>query len=727
MSRLDISLGVPDRLSRLGRLTLKELREILRDRRTIATLVLMPLLLYPLLTIAFQQFFVSQIGIVQSSRYTIGFQDDRQGEYLVRLLELGGLTTTELNREPPRSGTAPGEVIVQRGVRPDLVLGLGEFDIHVGLRIAGDRLPPLDPNSDVAVDVDLLIREDWQESKEAAAYIEGHLRAASDRLLAARLGKLSISQRAVPVQVTTRKFKEHRPSPKVLSITAVIPFILILMTVTGAVYPAIDLTAGERERGTLEILVAAPIPRVGVLFAKYTAVLTVALLTAIANLVTMTVTLTASGLGQKLFGGGISPDVIAQVFGLLLLFAAFFSAVLLVITSCARSFKEAQAYLIPLILVALAPGMLSLMPGLQLSGLLLVTPLANIVLLGRDLFALKASGGAAFTVVVSTLVYAGAAIALAARIFGAESVLYSNQTGWADLFRRPREPQPAPSLTSAVVCLALMFPLYFLLLNLTGRYANIEHQLAVGVATTAIVFGFLPWLSSWLHRVSVAEMFRVSTRSTAGRLAIFAGALLAGLSVWTLDHELVVQIKDWRGIHLDARLLQFVQEYFQKLRELPATVVVLCMAVVPAVFEELFFRGYLFGALRAAMNAFWAIVVSAVVFGLFHAIMPNPLASERLVSSMLTGLFLGWVRWRTGGVLAGAVVHMCHNGLLIMLGYYEPQLRDWGVGVDDESHLPLSWLIRGSAAAFAGLSLIYLATTRSIKAEHAARPSAEIK
>ena len=214
------------------------------------------------------------------------------------------------------------------------------------------------------------------------------------------------------------------------------------MTVTGAVYPAIDLTAGERERGTLEVLVAAPIPRIGVLLAKYLAVLTVALMTAAANLVSMTITLSVSGIGRQLFGNdGIPTGVIALVFALLLLFAAFFSAVLLAITSSARSFKEAQAYLIPLMLVSLAPGVLGMMPGVELSGILLVTPLANIVLLGRDLFAFKASGASTVVVVVSTLLYSAAAIAVAARIFGAESVLYSSQSGWAGLcFAGPARP-----------------------------------------------------------------------------------------------------------------------------------------------------------------------------------------------------------------------------------------------------------------------------------------------
>src|SRR5438067_7754961 len=98
------------------------------------------------------------------------------------------------------------------------------------------------------------------------------------------------------------------------------------MTITGAVYPAIDLTAGERERGTLEVLVAAPVPRLGLLFAKYLSVVAVAVLTAVVNLATMTVTLLVSGLGPLVFRGGSPALAIVQVFFLLLLFAAFFSA-----------------------------------------------------------------------------------------------------------------------------------------------------------------------------------------------------------------------------------------------------------------------------------------------------------------------------------------------------------------------------------------------------------------
>ena len=223
-------------------------------------------------------------------------------------------------------------------------------------------------------------------------------------------------------------------------LASLIPLILILMTMTGAVYPAIDLTAGERERGTLEMLMATPVPRFGLLVAKYVAVLAVAMLTALINLGMMTVTVYGSGLAPRLLE---STDLLAErilaVLGLLLLFAVFFSAVLLIVTCFARSFKEAQAYIVPLVLLSLLPGLLALVPELELKNALTVVPLLNIVLLARDLLEGKGDWAAASVVVCSTLIYAVAALALAARIFGAEAVLFGEGRSWSDLFRSRRK------------------------------------------------------------------------------------------------------------------------------------------------------------------------------------------------------------------------------------------------------------------------------------------------
>lgn len=696
------------RLRRLGRLTLKELREILRDRRTIVTLLLMPLLLYPLMSIAFQQFFVSQLSTTKAPRYRLAFENKSDGQYLVHLLDEGGVHLVDIDDEQGLAQADRAQPVFEVAIRQALAEGIEDYEIHLGLRLVSTGPQHYDPRHDLAVNVEILYLKDWIASRDAATIIENALTVADEKFLAARLRNLGVSQPAAPIHVVRRTVKEAGTASGAVSITAVVPFILILMTVTGAVYPAIDLTAGERERGTLEILVAAPIPRIGVLLAKYVAVLAVALLTAIANLTMMTVTVTFGGLGRLLFGdAGISPGVLAAVFGLLLLFAAFFSAVLLAITSSARSFKEAQAYLIPLMLLALGPGVLGLMPGVELSGLLLVMPLANIVLLGRDLFALKASGSATLIVVTSTLLYAATAIGIAARIFGAESVLYSTHSGWADLLRRPTEPQPAPTITAAGICLAIMFPAYFFALGAMEHLrGDILGQQIVGAIMTVVIFGGIPLAAMRARRVPVAPAFRLPE---APAIAVGA-ALMLGLSFWVVGHESVVSVQQFRDLSLVPKFMELVQEYVAQLRTLPAAVVVLTMAVIPAIFEEIFFRGYLWPALRTRSSPVVAIILSAIAFGLFHGINPNPLAAERVLSSTLIGLLLGWVRWRTGSVLPGILLHAVNNALLILLVYYEPQLTAAGIGISREQHLPAGWIAGGAMGIIAGAALMFIGT-----------------
>jgi ABC-2 type transport system permease protein/sodium transport system permease protein len=423
-------------LGRTIRLARKELTEILRDRRTTLTLVLMPVLLYPLLAIAFSQLRVlNPSGEVELS-YRLGFRTEEEAmairDYLSRgeqvLLQAGVLAM-----DPGQAASSDDSSLAL--LRPDLkyfgpldpeeTVRSGEVDIAIQARPNGFRW---DPSRELAVEWEILYRNDSVLSREAVRHVERLCAAANQRFLGERLHFVGVPQRSSPVETLPRAL--DMGGKKASSLLTLVPLVLILMTITGAVYPAIDLTAGERERGTLEILIAAPIPRLSLLFAKYVAVVTVSLLTAVVNLGMMTLTLKISGLGHTLFGPeGLSLLVLVEVFGLLLLFAAFFSALLLVLTSFARSFKEAQAYLIPLMLLALLPGMLSLVPGLPLDGVLLIVPLLNIVLLARDLLTGHAHLATASIVVLVTLTYALGAIAVAARIFGAEAVLY-NQPGF---------------------------------------------------------------------------------------------------------------------------------------------------------------------------------------------------------------------------------------------------------------------------------------------------------
>ncbi len=410
--------------SRLFRLARKELTEILRDRRTIVTLVVMPLLLYPLLTIGFGQFVLGGKVSEGPAEYRLGFasaaDEQLMGGHLLRGIAARRRGPNRPEDPELKSGPFPEPGQLDDAVRSGLV--------DVGLR------PRKADDPGGAWEV--MYREDSPLAREAVRYLEEVSAAADVADLRARLVKAGQpappARRLVPAPIKPQG-EEHGA----LNLAVFVPLVLILMTMTGAVYPAIDLTAGERERGTLEVLIAAPVPRVSLLFGKYVAVVTVAVLTALVNLGSMTVSLLVSGLTEKVFGpGGVGVVTLLEIFGLVLLFAAFFSAVLLVLTSFARSFKEAQAYLIPLMVVALVPGVVGLLPGLSLSGPLAVVPLLNIVLLTRDLLGGHADPVNAAVVVIVTAAYAVLAVWLAAQVFGAEGVLYGESGGWRILLRR---------------------------------------------------------------------------------------------------------------------------------------------------------------------------------------------------------------------------------------------------------------------------------------------------
>ena len=687
---------------RLWRLVVKELREILRDRRTIITLVVMPILIYPLLAVVFQRFLLTSLAVDQDIHYAIGVDSEPTKALLVNQLAAGDALLSKQeqasasqsrenqNRRRQQSSKAAGrggrldnEQSPQVFIEPIEADHLERYVIDSSIHVAvlADRTATRTPEQGLRLPMrwKLVYRVGSPSSEAALHYVEVRLQAYNEWYLDEQLKQLGMAA-ALPA-ATTREPISFSGAP-VFSLAALIPLILVLMTVTGAVYPAIDLTAGERERGTLETLIAAPVPRLGLLMAKYVAVLVVALLTALVNLAGMTVTAHSTGLAASLFGGGMSFEVVLKVLLLLGLFAAFFSAILLALTSCARSFKEAQAYIIPLMLLCLVPGVLCLMPGLEFKGWMAVTPLVNIVMLARDLLEGSASSTLAVAAVCSTILYIVAAIALAARIFGTDAILYGSQATWSDLVRRPPSPQPATGLPAAMFGLALMFSFYFVLG--TGLMRSVEigmkNRLIVSALITAIVFGGIPLALATFGRVRWSSGLGLAKPTWLSLL----GALILGCSLWPAAHE-VFLISTKLGLSLlENEQISAARAMLSEMYGVPLWLILLTLAVVPAVFEELCFRGFLFASLRTLLAADRSVIASALLFGVFHEV----IFPGRLLTSTFLGLVLGWVRMRTGSIIPGIVLHMVHNGLLLTLGWRE-ELSAGGLG-------------RGEANAHAG-------------------------
>jgi sodium transport system permease protein len=490
-----------------------------------------------------------------------------------------------------------------------------------------------------------------------------------------------------------------------------LPLILLLMTVTGGVYPAIDLTAGERERNTLETLMALPVPRFRLLLAKYVAVVTVTMLTGLMNLLAMSVTLYVLQLDKTLLGGnGFTLGLAFKLFLALTAFSLFYSALLLLLTSSARSFKEAQAYLIPLLLLSIAPGLVILMPGWELSNGTACIPLVNILLLSRELLVGKLNLIPAMVAIVSTILYGSAALALAAQTFGNDAVAIGSRGRWKDFLERPESVVPRPSISLALVGLALLFPAYFVASGLLSRVEALPMQrLGMSAVLTVLLFVILPWSLMRWQRVSVSGGLGFKTTSWL----FFFASLLLGFSTWPWIFELVVfaQSLGIRGI--DISQIKNVDTLLEGWKSVPLWVIVLCLGVVPGVCEEFFFRGFLFNGLKQHFGALGTVVFCAVAFGLFHVVLAGGAAPERLLPSTLMGLLLGWLAWRSGSVIPSMLLHVVHNSTLLVVVQSRDQLAKWNIGQAEQSHLPGNWLAVSAVVLLVGFTIVQTMRSRS--------------
>ena len=740
---------LPSPLKRIWRLCVKELRETLRDRRTMVTLILMPLIVYPLLSIIFQRFLIETYQATRTTKCIVGVERDLDGKLFGSLVLTArqyyeqqdsdtppptgktqppagktppptgktqpptGKTQPPAGRtQPPASRTEPSPGFpVPRGQSDDWLSHEIDLVVVADMRAAVDadmidvglRLAPINRAGEVPDWIEVIHKPTSYNSRTSRETVEHYFEFAREAYLLEQLREVT-GRETLPMELRYEAIAGQ--SQSTLSLATLIPLILVLMTVTGAVYPAIDLTAGERERGTMEALIAAPVPRMGLLFAKYVAVVVVAILTATANLVAMTLTLWSSGVGKAIFGtGSLSLGSILAVFGMMVLFAAFFSSILLTVTSFARSFKEAQAYLIPLILLSLGPSLVCLAPGIELNGLLAVTPLINIVLLARNALEGQPVTALAMLCVVSTVLYAAAALAIAAKVFGSDAILYGSPTGWRDVFQRPSKPRRVPTLASALGCLALLFPLYVILVGALGqlRESPLIYRLGFTAIVTILLFGVLPYTICRLSHVMPGSGFRLHRAAVLS----FIGCVVLGLSIWPMLQQLVL----YQGPQ-DESQFELVDTFRNEARAIGPWMVLITMAIVPAIFEELFFRGFLFSSLRARLSGRQTVLITAFLFGAFHVLAKYALATERFLPTATMGLILGWVCLTTGSVLPGMLLHAVHNGLLLLMFYYRDELAARGFGAIQSDVVPTSWLVASAVGMAIGAVLVLLQSDR---------------
>jgi membrane protease YdiL (CAAX protease family)/ABC-type transport system involved in multi-copper enzyme maturation permease subunit len=737
----------PKRPFRISRLMMKELRETLRDRRTIITLVLMPLLVYPALSLVFKTFLLNNLpGLAANDPIAIriAYSGDLPKEELDEAVQRFGIhvnalqsaeslsaTTSDSLQEKENGADAgnpfPGFKSIEghlwtyipnepEGEMSELVAtaqGSAADDkrLDVGMFITKTKAEA-ESKTLLGYQIKLIHRNDAL-SHTASDYLKYWIRRVNESEARERLKFAGLPFEptwSTSVDIVGESTESSSPVP----LASLVPLVLVLMTITGAVYPAIDLTAGERERGTLETLMAAPIPRFGILFSKFVAVVVVAMLTALLNLIGMFATIWAFQL-DKQFGIGIfNLTTMFQILMLLVLFAAFFSAILLVVTSFARSFKEAQVYLIPIILLSLGPGLMAMAPGMELTGFNAVCPMVNILLLARDVINGSVDPTYAWIAVVSTLIYGVIALSLAARLFGSDAILNADANSLKDLILRPKRPQAITPIGAAMFCTLMLVPLNFVAIEWLNRFpsetsADFTNRFILLAISLAVIFVAFPALVAWYQRVD----FRSGFGLTIPKPLFAIGGILLGLSLWpivmwltTVWHELygVIAGAEARDAWND-QLVELTKQMAGRIQAVPSWVVLTCLAIAPAVCEEFFFRGMLQRSLLKNVKAWQAIAISAIVFGAFHTISSSVIAVDRFIPTTLVGLILGYVAYKSNSLLPGVLLHAIHNACVSFLAHFQETLVKQSWFPQNET-IPWHWVAAGAVAAAIGLALI---------------------
>ena len=395
----------------VGTIYRKELTDSLRDRRTVISMIVVPVLLMPLLTIG--------VGLLSVALFGRAMQE------IPAVMVLGGEDSPNLLaalhdlqdiRVVPGRRDYAGEILNRR--------------IRAAVEIPGDFDAAVARGEPVAVRIYMYQGE--LRSGLGADKLQRFFRDLRDRTVRARLEARQLPQNLLePFRIEqTNVAPPERVGAALLG--GLVPYFIIIFCVTGAMYPAIDLTAGEKERGTIETILCSPVSRLHLVLGKFFMVLTGSLFAAALSITSMALTFSAAKaavvhLAQpdvSLFEIHIGFQGVVAVFLMIVPLAVFFSAALLAIALFAKSYKEAQSYLSPLLTVVILPALVSLLPGVELNAPLAMVPVLNTSLVSKEIIAGAYHWNYIALIFASSCAYAAVALWAAIKLFQREEVLF---------------------------------------------------------------------------------------------------------------------------------------------------------------------------------------------------------------------------------------------------------------------------------------------------------------
>jgi len=349
----------------------KELIDVLRDRRTLMFMVVIPILITPLLIIG-----------------SIKFQEYQNKKSEEKILKIAYINESEDSLTKELLSDQKGVKIIE-GVPIDSIESYIKSDsLQGGLYLGKGFLKKIKTNSSGDVKIYYKSSDLMSKSKKR---IQAALDIYKEKIIAERLKQLNVDGQILePITITNIDMATAKETMG-KAIGGFIPYVLVMFIFLGAMYPAIDLGAGEKERGSLETLLSSPATKFEITMGK---LLVVSLTGIVSGLVSVL------GISSSLFFIDkipvqiqetilelINPFMIFSIIILMIPIAIFFASMLLSISFYARSFKEAQSLMGPLNMVIIVPLFLSLGPGMEMDHATALMPLINVGLLTKEILA----------------------------------------------------------------------------------------------------------------------------------------------------------------------------------------------------------------------------------------------------------------------------------------------------------------------------------------------------
>ena len=618
----------------------RELTDILRDKKTLFMMLVVPIIIYPLLIIGMTFLMSSVMNSQAEKTYLVAF--DEEDELAAKIADIIENNPDKLSYKLE---------IVQKSDCKN-ALEAGDIDIYVSKasdgRIALCYLSAKDRSNtalDALTDAFEIYREELQKERIDEAGLD------ADYLLN-------------PIHYEGEDLSSTEESVGNM-IGSIIPFFIVTMILLGALYPSIDVTAGEKERGTLETLLTLPITNFEMIMSKFLAVSCIACASAILNVFSMGGAMAFLVSSSMSLAEDINLEIHYETFipGILftLVVMVFFALLVTAVCMCtcvfAKNFKEANNYVTPVMLIFMFGSYAAMIPDLELTAQTAAIPIVNVALLVEGLFQFQYNYGLFAIVLFSNVAYSLLAILILGKIYNSEAVLFSEGLSSVRIFTRRSEmkEKQMPGYGDLILLLCLVLLLIFYV----GSFAQIKWGFG-GVVIQQLIILLCPVLYAWYMKADAKKLFSIKkpgVSQVAGGILFGSAAFLCAMIIGVL-------------------LVPFFPESAEGLTQLddmltsqPAVVLILVVALMPAIGEELLFRGFVMGTLKNKCTGVIAVLVTTLLFAAYH------MSLIKMFTIGIIGFGLTYAAYKSGSIVTSMCMHFLNNLLSVLITKYPKQMQ----------------------------------------------------